>query len=162
MTAHPHLHAAVIATPLGPIGLRLDEGALSGLEFMGEGVTLREPDTPDAVRVVEKLRAYFDDSSVLIDIPLIPRGTVFQKKVWRALRGIPVGSVLTYSELARQLGTAPRAIGGACRANPCPILVPCHRVVAVNGRGGYSGASSGRWLAIKEKLLNHEGVRWPR
>ena len=64
----------------------------------------------------------------------------------------------TYRDLAEQLGSVPRAVGQACRANPCPIVVPCHRVVAVKGLGGFAGDRAGRKLAIKRWLLRHEGV----
>jgi len=92
-----------------------------------------------------------------LNLPIELQGTPFQRRVWKALREIPPGRTITYSELARQLGTGARAVGGACRANPCPIVVPCHRVVAVNGLGGFSGDTSGRKLEIKRWLLRHEG-----
>ena len=77
---------------------------------------------------------------------------------WAALQDIPAGTVLTYGELARQLDSAARAIGGACRNNPIPILIPCHRVVGQQGLGGYAGAVTGDPLGIKRWLLRHEGV----
>lgn len=82
-------------------------------------------------------------------------GTVFQKKVWQALREIPYGEVITYGELARKVGRpkASRAVGQANGANPIPIIVPCHRVVGTNGLGGYGGG-----LPVKRLLLGIEGV----
>ena len=91
-------------------------------------------------------------------MPLAPAGTAFQQRVWAALQAIPTGSVLSYGELARQLDTAPRAIGGACRSNPIPILIPCHRVVSRQGLGGYAGEVEGELPGIKRWLLRHEGV----
>jgi len=85
-------------------------------------------------------------------------GTPFQLRVWWALLNIPLGSTVTYGELARQLRASPRALAAACRANPCPVLIPCHRVVAQNGLGGYAGAGTGPLLAVKRWLLCHEGV----
>jgi methylated-DNA-[protein]-cysteine S-methyltransferase len=73
------------------------------------------------------------------------------------LRSIPPGRTRTYGELASKLGTSARAVGGACRANPCPVVVPCHRVVAANGLGGFAGDTSGRKLEVKRWLLRHEG-----
>ena len=70
--------------------------------------------------------------------------------------GIPAGSTRTYGELAKQLGTSARAIGGACRANPVLLLIPCHRVVAAHDKGGFAGHRSGRWVDIKRRLLQLE------
>lgn len=86
-------------------------------------------------------------------------GTAFQHLVWQAISTIPCGETRSYGELAQQLGTAPRAVGGACRANPLPILVPCHRVVSsTGGNGGFLGqpAQQGMSASIKQWLLDHE------
>jgi methylated-DNA-[protein]-cysteine S-methyltransferase len=88
--------------------------------------------------------------------PLDPAGTAFQKSVWRALRKIPSGQTKSYGEIARALGRpkAVRAVGGACGANPIPIFIPCHRVLAANGKiGGFSGG-----LNWKRDLLAREGM----
>ena len=89
--------------------------------------------------------------------PLDPTGTEFQKRVWNALRKISFGKTKSYGEIARAIGksTAVRAVGGACGANPIPVLVPCHRVLAANKKlGGFSGG-----LDWKRTLLAREGVR---
>ena len=83
-------------------------------------------------------------------------GTPFQQAVWHALRDIPPGSPLTYGQLAKQLGTAARAVGGACGANPIPIIVPCHRVVSASGIGGFMQTCYLGPLNIKSWLLAHE------
>jgi methylated-DNA-[protein]-cysteine S-methyltransferase len=111
-----------------------------------------------AAAVVEQLAAYFDDPGSTFELPLILAGTPFQQGVWERLRTIPAGSVRTYGQLARALGTSPRAIGAACRANPCPVVVPCHRVVSAAGWGGFMGARDGACLEIKRWLLAHEGI----
>ena len=108
--------------------------------------------------VREQLMAYFEDGSYAFELPLDLQGTAFQIRVWEALREISPGCTVTYGALAGQLGTGARAIGGACRANPCPIVVPCHRVVAGRVLGGFAGDSSGRKLAVKRWLLRHEGA----
>jgi O-6-methylguanine DNA methyltransferase len=85
-------------------------------------------------------------------------GTAFQQSIWRVLRRIPAGRTRSYGEIAKAIGkpNASRAVGGACGANPIPILVPCHRVLAANGKlGGFSGG-----LDWKRTLLAREGVRW--
>lgn len=103
------------------------------------------------------LRAYFAREPLPDLPPLAPAGTPFQQRVWRALADIPPGQTRTYGELATQLGTAPRAVGGALRANPIPIIIPCHRILAAQGLGGYAGASEeGR--RRKAWLLAHEGA----
>ena len=90
------------------------------------------------------------------DLPFVPSGTPFQLRVWHALMNIPAGQSTTYGALAKQLGTAARAVGQACGSNPLPILIPCHRVVAAHGLGGFMHASSGAPLDVKSWLLAHE------
>lgn len=111
---------------------------------------------PAAIRAA--LARYFRDGRAGLDLPLALAGTPFQHRVWQALRAIPPGSTRTYGELARELGTSARAIGGACRANPCLIAVPCHRVVARDSLGGFAGERGGKRLAVKRWLLRHEGA----
>jgi methylated-DNA-[protein]-cysteine S-methyltransferase len=106
--------------------------------------------------VCEILQHWFSGGVWPQGIHLNLAGTEFQKKVWRALLQIPVGETRTYGDLAKQLGSAPRAIGGACRRNPVPLLVPCHRVVAANGDGGFAGHTDGFWMDAKRWLLAHE------
>ncbi|HKQ31176.1 MAG TPA: methylated-DNA--[protein]-cysteine S-methyltransferase, partial [Burkholderiales bacterium] len=106
--------------------------------------------------VCRRLTAYFRNPRIRFDLRLRLDGTPFQKKVWRAMRRIPSGRVMSYGELAHRLKSSPRAIGNACRRNPIPIVVPCHRVVAVGGDGGFMGKRGGRPLVIKRWLLAHE------
>lgn len=146
---------AVIATPLGRLGIQA-RVALTSIDFVPARTPLRPPATPLARRVCTQLKAYFADPRVRFELPLAAGGTDFQQQVWRAMRRIPAGRVRTYGELARGLDSAPRAVGGACRANPIPIVVPCHRVVSSSGLGGFMGATRGRALEIKRWLLRHE------
>lgn len=147
-----------ISSPWGPIALEASRGALVSLSIKPEG----DPDAgavPDAAldRAVDWLRAYFaGEDGGTEDLGLRPAGTDFQRRVWRLLQTIPFGRTRTYGEIARELGSSPRAVGGACRANPLPLLIPCHRVVATTGLGGYAGRTSGAWFAIKAQLLRHE------
>lgn len=105
------------------------------------------------------LVSYFSNGSVpLSGIPLdLPPGKYFSRRVQLALARIPPGKLITYGGLARSLGMpgAARAVGAACRANPAGLVLPCHRVVAATGPGGYSG---GDWVWLKLELLAHEGV----
>jgi methylated-DNA-[protein]-cysteine S-methyltransferase len=109
-------------------------------------------------RAVEALRRYFETGELPGDLPLAAAGTPFQRLVWQRLERIPAGHTVTYDDLARELGTSARAVGGACRANPIPLLIPCHRVVARGGLGGYSGERGGAWADKKRWLLRHEGA----
>jgi methylated-DNA-[protein]-cysteine S-methyltransferase len=113
----------------------------------------------EAPRILrEQLNAYFEDARSGFDLRIALGGTRFQRRVWQAVRSIPTGTTRTYGDLAEGLATSARAVGGACRANPCPIVVPCHRVVARDGLGGFAGDVSGRRVAVKRWLLRHEGV----
>lgn len=148
---------AVIAAPFGRLGIHAQE-ALTSIDFVSNRIPLQSPRTPLARKVCAQLKAYFTDPKNPFDVPLAPRGTDFQQRAWRALQRIPTGAARTYGQLARTLRSAPRAVGGACRANPIPIVVPCHRVVAANGPGGFMGATRGRALLIKRWLLEHEAA----
>ncbi|MBR0649130.1 methylated-DNA--[protein]-cysteine S-methyltransferase [Roseomonas terrae] len=139
-------------TPLGDLTLSEEDGAIVALDW-GRGRD-QEP-TPLLLRARDQLQDYFDGSRTAFDLPLAPHGTPFRQKVWAALCAIPPGQTRSYVDIARQVGCrAPRAIGQANGANPIPILIPCHRVVAADGSlGGYSG---GEGAATKRYLLDLE------
>jgi len=139
-------------TPLGDLTLSEEDGAIVALDW-GRGRD-QEP-TPLLLRARDQLQDYFDGIRTAFDLPLAPHGTAFQRKVWDALCTIPAGQTRSYLDIAQQVGCrAPRAIGQANGANPIPILIPCHRVVAANGAlGGYSG---GEGAATKRYLLDLE------
>ncbi len=147
---------ALIQTPLGPISVLWRGEALIGVDLEPSLGLLAEVEPPAVVRA--RLDRYFADGRVGIELPLNLAGTAFQRRVWAALQRIPAGETTTYGALAEELGTGARAIGQACRNNPCPIVVPCHRVVARQGLGGFAGDRSGRRLAVKRWLLRHEGA----
>jgi len=160
-TALSH-YAAILSPPFAEggakLGIALEDGVLCAIDFLepGMGGADRDADSPAAELVVEQLLAYFDDPAWEFSLPLQSNGTTFYRRVWRALMAIPSGCLCTYGEVARRLGTSARAVGGACRANPVPIVVPCHRVVSGSGTGGYCGAMAGAPLAIKRWLIEHE------
>lgn len=149
---------AVIASPVGRLGIRAD-AALTGIDFVSARTPLHAPGTPLARQVCRQLRAYFQNPRTRFRLPLALRGTVFQQQVWRRLARIPAGSVRSYGELASAMRSAARAVGGACRANPVPIVIPCHRVVSASGLGGFMGHTRGVAMDIKRWLLAHEHVR---
>lgn len=111
-----------------------------------------------ACQVQQDLADYFLNPGSQLQAHLTPAGTPFQQRVWARLREIPVGTTLSYGELADELASGARAVAAACRANPIPLLIPCHRVVAHAGLGGYMGATAGDALNIKQWLLRHEGA----
>jgi methylated-DNA-[protein]-cysteine S-methyltransferase len=93
-----------------------------------------------------------------VPIQLLQQGTSFRNRVWSELCHIPFGETISYSALAKNIGSAARAVGNACRDNPFPLLIPCHRVVSVSGMGGYSGQTEGNFMTIKRKLLDFEST----
>ena len=147
-TRAPLIRVADIATPLGVMALTEQDGALVALDFAAKG----ESDTsPLLRRAAEELAEYFAGKRKIFTLPLRPKGSAFQQCAWAALSAIPFGETRTYGAVARALASGPRAIGQACRSNPLPVFIPCHRVVAVNGLGGFSGAE--RALDRKRALL---------
>jgi len=153
------LYDAVIAVPFGRLGVTLKNGRLADINFLDRKIPLRAPTGTAARHVCAALRVYLEKPRAKFRLPLATDGTDFQQRVWRALQRIPAGRVLSYGELAHKLKTGARAVGNACRANPIPIVIPCHRVVAANGKGGFMGKTGGRPLAIKDWLLTHERGR---
>ncbi len=149
-----------IDTPIGKLGIKINNGNLTNIEWVQDfGVQDFEPLQENCAlqnNVSKQLQQYFINPRHKFNLPLDPEGTKFQKRVWQALCDIPPGATKTYGELAKQLNTSPRAIGNACRKNPIPIVIPCHRVVAKNSLGGFGGERQGILIAIKGWLLNHE------
>jgi methylated-DNA-[protein]-cysteine S-methyltransferase len=153
-------YAAIIASPLGhQLGIHIDDEQLARIDFISPtNVAPILPSTDFAKRVVAELESYFENPKFIFTLPLKLKGTAFQQRVWDAVAAIPAGSTATYSDIAKKLNSGPRAVGSACRCNPIPIIVPCHRVVAKNSMGGYSGFRDGVIFSIKEWLLDHENV----
>lgn len=149
-----------VDSPVGRLLLAGDGESLIQLCFQSGPRPHRPKDTwrADAAPfrvVLKQLAEYFAAGRRTFDLPLAPRGTEFQRRVWRALREIPYGETISYGELARRIGmpSASRAVGLANGANPLPILVPCHRVIGADGSlTGFGGG-----LPIKRQLLALEG-----
>ncbi len=142
------------ASPLGTLQLTFSGGALTALRLT-EDVPDRNGKicSPEAEQALRELEEYFSGTRREFSIRLAPCGTLFRQRVWAALRRIPYGEVRTYGEVARMVGQpgAMRAVGGACHANPIPVVIPCHRVVAAHGPGGF-----GSGLETKRRLLSLE------
>ena len=139
-----------IESPVGDLTITEIDGAITRLAWAR---AVDEAETPLLLRAARQLDAYFAGRLRDFDLPLAPVGTIHQRRVWRAMVEIPFGETESYGSIARRLGSAAQAVGQACGANPIPVIVPCHRVVAASGLGGFSGGSG---VATKEILLAHE------
>jgi len=154
-----------VPSPLGDLELTGDDDEVWSLAIIRGGHLPLEglPEAPNALleRAAAELGEYFAGTRVTFDVPVrLSRGTEFQRSVWQGLAAIPFGDHLSYGELGRSIGKsgAGRAIGGAVGANPAPILVGCHRVLASNGR--ITGFSAGEGIPTKQWLLRHEGIEY--
>ena len=142
----------MIESPIGPVRVKVEREAIVEITFGAGPPGGSDPLVDEAER---QLRAYFTDRRFAFDIPLAPRGTEFQKKVWRALLEVKPGRTTSYGALADKLGSSARAVGAANGQNPIAIVVPCHRVIGANGDlTGYGGGiERKRWLLLHEGAL---------
>jgi methylated-DNA-[protein]-cysteine S-methyltransferase len=151
--------STVVDSPIGPLGLIASEAGLQSVLFNGGRIS-PEGSSPVLDEAARQLEAYFDGDLVTFDLPLELRGTEFNRRCWLALASIPYGQTVSYGEQARRLGLgsdAARAIGAANGRNPLPIVLPCHRVIGVDGSlTGFGGG-----LHVKRFLLEHEGALLP-
>lgn len=147
-------------SPIGDLTLSEEAGAIVALDW-GWGRDQAETDLLRRVR--ERLHAYFDGALADpgADLPLAPDGTPYRQRVWQALRRIPAGATRSYADIAAEVGGSARSVGQANATNPIPILIPCHRVLARNGRGGRPGLGGYSGLGgvdTKRWLLELEGA----
>lgn len=153
-TASPY--SLVTDSPLGRLGVKVENNQVRHLDYLDGSVNLHAASGAFERNIERQLENYFENPQTGFSLPLALSGTPFQQRVWQALTAIPAGETLTYGELAASLGSGARAVGNACRHNPVPVIVPCHRVVAAAGIGGYSGKTRGPVLDHKYWLLAHE------
>lgn len=148
---------AFFDSPVGRLFLESQDNALISVSWMAEGLAESQPQPePVLTDTARQLKAYFARRLTRFELPLRPRGSGFQQRVWGAIAAVPFGHTRTYGDLARVVGSAPRAVGQACGRNPIPIIIPCHRVVGSGGSlTGYSGADG---VTTKQFLLRLEGV----
>jgi len=144
--------SAEVPSPFGPLSVVEEDGAVVAL-------TWRKPDTATTTKLLDEasrqLSAYFAGTLRQFDLPLKPRGDTFQQAVCSAMLDIPYGETTTYGAIADKLDTFGQPVGNACGANTIPIIIPCHRVLAANGLGGYSGDGG---VERKIELLKLEGA----
>ena len=152
-------YAVIFTSDIATIGLQFSGSKLIKVDYLNNK-TQQAATTKLAEAVKNKIEKYLNPQSktknINVDVQL--NVTVFQENVLKQLLLIPYGETRTYGEIAKILKTSPRAVGNACRNNPVPIIIPCHRVVAANGIGGYAGETEGGLLDIKYRLLHLEGV----
>ena len=152
-------YQAKLAAPFAVLGVRTIGERLIGIEYLPRDVATLKPQTAFAREVCRQLSAYLKKPSFEFDLPFDYDGTDFQKRVWKAVHAIPSGSVLSYKQVAKKIGSAPRPVGTACGANLIPILIPCHRVVASQGIGGFMNVRRGAAIEVKRWLLHHENPK---
>ena len=147
---------AIVQLPFGFVGIRTRAAQVEEICFMVDKHEPMQAQNSTAQLAVDQIRAYCADRASRIDLPLAIGGSKFQRQVWDEIARIPVGATRTYGELARRLNSAPRAIGQACGDNRLPLAIPCHRVVAASGLGGFAHHRGGAYERIKRWLLTHE------
>ncbi|PKO47178.1 MAG: cysteine methyltransferase [Betaproteobacteria bacterium HGW-Betaproteobacteria-22] len=156
---------ALIDAPFGRVAVVV-HGRQLAIELLGPAgqlthspIRLEKQSTHPLVNLAcQQVMHYLQQPDAHFSLPLAQQGTPFQQRVWQAIAAIPCGQTRTYGQLAHQLGSGPRAVANACGANQLPLLVPCHRVVAQSGIGGFMQGKQGG-LLIKKWLLRHEGVK---
>ncbi|MDD5277117.1 MAG: methylated-DNA--[protein]-cysteine S-methyltransferase [Methylovulum sp.] len=143
-----------VDTPAGKLILSVRQEVICNIDWVQDN---SPPNPPDEYHWPE-LSQYWLNPDIPVTINLLRQGSAYRQQVWAALAQIPIGETLTYSALAKNIGSAARAVGNACRDNPYPLFIPCHRVVAASGMGGYCGQTDGPFMTIKHKLLAFEAA----
>ena len=146
----------VVAFPRMKVAVKTRGERVAEIAYLPLSVPNIEAKNRLAERAARQLEGYREDPDTHFDLPLLIEGTAFQRRLWDALCDIPRGKTLTYGALARRLGAPARAIGQACGDNRLPIVIPCHRVVAAGGIGGFAHATRGYLIEAKRWLLAHE------
>jgi methylated-DNA-[protein]-cysteine S-methyltransferase len=154
------IFSAIVHAPFGAMGIRTEDARVRELVYLPPHFHEKAPLDPVAEQAAAQVLRYFADPDFVFSLPLAESGSEFQRRVWDAISIIPRGSVRTYGQLAKLIGSAPRAVGQACGANWYPLVIPCHRVTAAGGLGGFSNHDdeNGFHLSVKRWLLNHEGA----
>jgi methylated-DNA-[protein]-cysteine S-methyltransferase len=151
---------AVVDFPVMKVGVKTLDDRVIAIHYLPPSARSEAPRNALAERAVRQLERYRKDPDAVFDLPVLVEGSAFQRRVWDLMCAIPRGKTRTYGELARELGgefvATARAVGQACGDNRLPIVIPCHRVVAANGIGGFAHATEGFLIEAKRWLLAHE------
>jgi len=150
------MYDVVVAFPKMKVAVATHGGRVAAIRYLPPDAALKAPANALAERAARQLERYREDPDARFDLPLAIEGSAFQKRVWEAMCAIARGRTRTYGELARELGGEARAVGQACGDNRLPIVIPCHRVVAADGVGGFAHATDGYLIEAKRWLLLHE------
>ena len=146
----------VLPSPVGRLGLKLSTKGVRQISYISDNTPLNIPQGGLALEVFQQLDDYFELRRTEFSLPLDIEGTPYQQKVWRAVSAIPYGKYKAYGDIAKKIRSGPRAVGNACRHNPIPIIIPCHRVTKKNSVGGYCGSTQAAKVQQKDWLLQHE------
>jgi len=152
---------ACVRTPFATLGITATDRYVTGIRFLAPSVRgFAPPRDTIAFLACVQLQSYLENPGFRFDLPIKLAGTRHRLAVWEAMQRIPAGKVRTYGDVAAELHSSARAVGGACGANPIPVVVPCHRIIGSGGSiGGFMGAKDeGFELGIKRWLLEHEGA----
>jgi methylated-DNA-[protein]-cysteine S-methyltransferase len=153
---------ACVRTPFATLGITATDTHVTGLRFLSPAVAAKMPKRNSIAHLAcIQLQAYLENPAFVFDVPIKLSGTHHRLAVWEAMQRIPAGKTRTYGEVATSIRSSARAVGGACGANPIPVIVPCHRIIAAGGDiGGFMGArgDEGFEIGIKRWLLEHEGA----
>lgn len=154
------IFSAIVHAPFGAVGIRTADGLVQEMVYLPKHFREKEPANALAAKAARQVQRYLEQPDYRIKLPLPEVGSAFQRRVWAAISQIPRGEVRTYGQIAKFIQSAPRAVGQACGANWFPLIIPCHRVTAAGGLGGFShhDAEDGFHLGVKRWLLAHEGV----
>ena len=154
------MYDVIVEFPKMKVAVKTHGGHVVEIRYLPPASAVLAPKNALAARAAEQLERYREDPDAPFDLPLLIEGTPLERAVWNAMSAIPRGRTRTYGELARELEAAhvctPRALGQACGDNRLPVVIPCHRVVAADGIGGFGHASGGYLLEAKRWLLMHE------
>lgn len=150
----------VVEFPKMKVGVVTRDDRVLEIRYLPPAHAVLEPRNELAKRAASQLEQYRDNPDTRFDLPVVIEGSPLERGVWQAMCAIPRGRTRTYGEIARELGADPRAIGQACGDNRLPLVIPCHRVVAANGLGGFAHATSGYLLEAKRWLLLHEAAEF--
>jgi methylated-DNA-[protein]-cysteine S-methyltransferase len=158
------IFSAIVGAPFGAMGIRTEtqggQSRVRELVYLPPHFQEKAPQDAAAEQAAEQVARYFADADFRFDLPLVEAGSDYQRRVWASICAIPRGKVLTYGQIAKLLQSHPRAVGQACGANWFPLVIPCHRVTASGGLGGFASSDDehGFTLTVKRWLLRHEGA----
>ena len=150
------MYDVVLEFPKMKVGVKTRDAQVVAIKYLPAETAIVSPTNSLAEKAARQLEGYREDPDTKFDFPIRVEGNDLQRAVWLAMCAIPCGKTRTYGEIARELGTDARTVGQACGDNRLPIVIPCHRVVAADGIGGFGHATSGYLIEVKRWLLAHE------